>query len=113
MAVKPPDPTRQRNFYFINGKRGEKTKQNKKNTKGTQKLNISAYSFVSETFYIYIHICFWRKKNPEMDNFGSKGKILWKMSTFLMNTKVAKMSQKMFAYSFVSEHSKLLFIFWL
>ena len=110
MAVKPPDPTRQRNFYFINGKRGEKTNKTKK-TQREHKNKIFLHILLFQKLFTFQYII--KKKKPEMDNFGSKGKILWKMSTFLMDTKVAKMPQNMSAYSFVSEQAKLLFIFWL
>ena len=63
------------------------------------------------------HIKKLKQEKSEMDdfeeekNFGSKGKILRKVQylfNFLSDT-LAKMSQSLVAYSFVSEHSKHFF----
>ena len=57
---------------------------------------------------------FLKQEKPEMDdfekkkkNFGSEGKIL--IIIFLTDT-LAKMSQNIFAYSLVSEHSNNFFV---
>ena len=69
--------------------------------------------------HVYIYI-FLKQEKPKMDDFkrkkkfGSKGKNikkkLLKMSKFLMDN-LAKISQYIFSYSCVSEHSISLFFY--
>ena len=71
-----------------------------------------------QVFYMYEYTyMFLKQEKPETDVFeeekifGSKGKFqyfkkaFWKMSKFLMDTLV-RMLKNIFAYSFVSEHTK-------
>ena len=64
------------------------------------------------SFFTCINIYFLKQEKPEIDDFEQTKKrwFLWKNidAKFLTDT-LAKMSQNIFAYSFVSEHSKHLF----
>ena len=58
--------------------------------------------------YKYIYVL--KQERPEMDEEknGSKGKIL----IIILEENIGKISQNIFAYSFVSENSKVFFGFW-
>ena len=56
-------------------------------------------------FYMYKYIYVLKQEGPEMDEEknGSKGKVLM----IILEENIGKIPQNIFAYSFVSEHSKV------